>query len=210
MSGSGGTRWACYAVKAVAAGDEIAVEALCLSAVREREAGLRAIDAGDTHVLRFGDQRGVTRVRRGKEIFLNAGLTVGRHALAGVAKGIHKQAAAYRPHQQHAIVRFALPFQTCAQPVAPQDLDGRRLQHARADAREHMRAVVLFHHNGANVMLVQDFRQQHARRAGADNCNFSAHDLWGASDQTMNPGDEANAQATTDITIQEVFRGGLM
>ena len=59
--------------------------------------------------------------------------------------------------------------------VAAKRIYGSRLEHAGTNARQHMLAAGPFQHDAGDAALMEHFREEHARRAAADDGNLGPH-----------------------------------
>ena len=85
-------------------------------------------------------------------------------ALARVAKA-EVDAAVHQPLGVHALAQAELVHQ----------VDRALLEHAGADAAQHVVAAALLDHHGVDAGLVQQLPEQQAGRAGADDGDLGAH-----------------------------------
>src|SRR5581483_8172206 len=156
------------AVEAVAAGDELAVEALAFALPHIAHMRPLAGEVHWLHVLRFGDERGAAAIGGGEQILLQVRLPVGDEALAEMAPDVDHKAFAPRPDDPHAVVLVPFALEPLREAVVAQHIDARGLEHAGADAREHVLAGVLLEHHARHALAMQQLAKEQAGGPAAD------------------------------------------
>ena len=76
----------------------------------------------------------------------------------------------------HAVMHQAFAVHARADAGLVQEIDGHLLDHAGADAAEHVLRRLPFQDDVVDAVLVQELAEQQARRTGADDGDLSAHD----------------------------------
>jgi hypothetical protein len=162
-------------VKAVATGDEVAFERAGLAAMpvaHHRMVGVEAVHAhvlGLVHRLRPARSAGIHQVAR------DLGLAVHDHVLAAGQPVQVDAMAAAGPADLDAAVHQPLGVQARADARLVQHVHRALLQHAGADAPEHVVRGPLLEDHVVDVGALQQLPQQQARRAGADDGDLGAH-----------------------------------
>ena len=162
-------------MKAVATGDEIAIEAHAFAVVAKRHEGPFGRHVVRLHVLRFLQQGGLAAIGGGVQILLDVGLAVGHEALAGVFPGVDEIAVAPGPGDRGAVVRMAIAVHAFTQAILAQYFHRALLEHAGANPRQHILAAPRLEYHAVDSRAMQDFREQHAGRSAADDRHLSFH-----------------------------------
>src|SRR5438094_2767590 len=123
-------------MKAVAAGDEIAIEAPLLTTHGVAHRWTIGRDAHRLHVLGLGDERRAAAIGGGEEILLQVRLAVGDELLSEVAIDIDQELAS-TPHDPDAVVPMAFALEAVGETILAQHVDGPGLEHPGADAPKH-------------------------------------------------------------------------
>ena len=84
--------------------------------------------------------------------------------------------AAAEERQVDAVVHEAFAFHAVADPQGPQCLGRAVLEHARADARQHVLLRAAFEHDAGDAALLQQQRQQRTSRSSADDRDLRLHE----------------------------------
>ena len=162
------------AVEAVAAGDEVRLQFVAHAVFQVGEAGRGGVDAMHRHFVGLVHRGQVGGAAGGHQVAGDLGLAIDHHPLAGEPEQVDAVALASET-QLHAIVRQAFGVQALGDAGGLQQVDGGLLQHAGADAAEHVARAALLDHDVGDARLRQQLAEQQARGAGADDGNLGFH-----------------------------------
>ena len=136
--------------------------------------GRAVVEAADGHVVGVVDGAAAGRGAVVHQVARDLGLAVDHHPLAGQRVQVDAVAAAVEA-QVEAVVRQAFGVQPRADAGFVQQVHRHLLQHAGADAAEHVVGAALLDDDVVDAGLVQQRAEQQARGAGADDGNLGAH-----------------------------------
>jgi hypothetical protein len=163
------------AVKAVAAGDEIAIDRLRLAVGPIGHARPFAQNIVQRDILRLVDGRGAGGGAAVHQILGDLGLPVDHDGLAGQRLEVDAM-----PHPVDADLRavmheaFAVHARADARLV--EEIDRDLLDDTGADAAKHVFAGVPFQDDVVDAVLVEKLAEQQARRSRPDDRNLRSHD----------------------------------
>ena len=140
-------------------------------------AGAAAVEVVHADVVCFIDGRSTRRGARVHQVARHLGLAIDRHALAGQAEQVDAVALAAEA-QVEAVVRQALGMHARAHAQLVEQIDRHLLQHAGADAAEHVLGAALFDDGVVDARLAEQGAQQQSRRTGAHDDDLGAHGGW--------------------------------
>ena len=167
------------AVEAVAAGKKIAFDLVRRAVLAVAHARPRAgVEIVHADVLGFVDCLRSRRLARIHEVARDFGLAVDHDVAAGQALEVDAQPPGAEP-QLDAIVYQAFGMQAFAYAKAVEHFDRALLEHAGADALEHIILAALLDDQRVDAGLVQQLAEQQPRRPRADDRNLDAHHLNG-------------------------------
>ena len=132
-----------HAVKAVTAGDEVAIHPCGFTVLAERDVRSLGFDVHQPHVRDLGQHGGTAAVGRCEQILLDLRLPVRHEALADVSGHVDEEAVAACPDDSHAVVRVAFAVHALCEAMRAQQIHRGLLENAGADARQHMLAAAL-------------------------------------------------------------------
>ncbi len=162
-------------MEAVAAGDEVAVEALLSAVLAIRDVRLRAVEAVHGDVLGAVDRRQSRGGPGVHEVARELGLAVDQDALAaGQCVQIDSVPLAAGKDLE-AGVHETLAMHSRADAGLVEQVDADLLEHPGADAAEHVVGRLPLEHDGIDARSVQELPQQQARRPGSDDRDLGAH-----------------------------------
>ena len=161
-------------MEAVAADDEVGVQALLGAAVAVAQMRAVAVEAVRLHVLGLVDGGAAGLAAVVHEVARDLGLAVDHDLLAGQRVQVDAQPALAEGHLE-AVVRQALRVQPRGHAGFAQQVHRHLLQHAGADAAEHVLGAALLEHDVVDAGAVQQRTEQQAGRAGADDGDLGAH-----------------------------------
>src|SRR5690606_2438861 len=127
-----------YAVEAVAAGDEVAVDPMLAAVLAIRHVRLRAVEIVQRDVLGLVNGRQPGRGARFHQIARELGLTVARDAAAAGEPAEIDTVAPAADEDLEAAVDEALPAHPLADPGFLEQIDGHLLEHAGTNSAEHV------------------------------------------------------------------------
>ena len=155
-------------MEAVAAGDEVARDLVARAVLLVADARPRAVEVVHRDVRRLVHRRQVGGAARLHQIARQLGLAVDHHALAA-GQALHVDAVApAAPEHLEAAVHEPLAVHARADADLVQEVDAHLLEHAGADAAEHVLAGLPLEDHRVDAGLRQELPEQQARRAGAD------------------------------------------
>ncbi len=156
-------------MEAVAAGDEVAIHLRRLAAlpVAHRCAGKLDLALGDD--ARAAPGGGL------EQILLQVRLPIGDEALAAMFVDVDQEALTACPDDARAVVHVPLGVEPLGKSVLAQHIDGRRLEHACADAGEHVVAALPLEDDALDAVPVQDLGEEQAGRPRADDADLRSH-----------------------------------
>ena len=162
-------------MEAVGADDVVAVDAHDLVAAAIGDVGLVALQIVRRHVLGVVDDHALQTVARLVQVLGQLGLAVHHHrAAAAVLVQIDPLHLAVVGDEE-AFVDLAFAVHALAALRLAHQRGEAVLQHAGADAAEHVLAALPLQHDGVDALQVQQLRQQQPRRAAADDANLGLH-----------------------------------
>ena len=161
---------------AVAAGDEIAVDALRPPLALEGDMRRGAGQPVELDVVHLVQNLAAGGFAGGVQVFRDGRLAVGHHALAGVFPGVDEEPPVPGPDDRGPVMHMPFPVHPLAEANVAQQLHRTRLQHAGADALHHMGLGTAFEDDALYPLQVQDVGQQEARGPAADDRHLSSHD----------------------------------
>ncbi len=165
------------AVKAVAAGDEVAGQLVLRAVQAIADARLAAVDIVDRDVRRLETDLSVLGEAQGDHVLHRLVLTVDRdRAAAGQVFKIDPVAAAGEANFD-APVDQALAPQAFAEPRLDQGFDGDLLQHAGPDPALHVSAAARLENDRFDALQMQKPRQQEPGWPGADDADLCARHI---------------------------------
>jgi hypothetical protein len=126
-------------------------------------------------VLRLVHRRLRLRCALVRQVVRDLGLAVDHGALAGQPEQVDAMALAAKAHLE-VVVRQAFGAQARVGAGLGQQVHRDLLQHAGADAAEHVLGAALLDDDVGNAVLVQQHAQQQPGGAGADDRNLGLHD----------------------------------
>ena len=172
---AGRDRRPAYAVKAVASGDEIALQLDGLAAGPKADRGRRAIETVYAHVFsgeKNPSARGQPRVG---QVFDDFVLPIdGDRLSAGQCEQIDTMAAAPEAQFESAMDQ-ALAAETFADAGFVHQVDGALLEHAGAHALLDVLAAAILDHHGFDAGAMQQMREHQSRRSRPDYSDLRAH-----------------------------------
>ena len=147
-------------MEAVAPDHELGVDAVVDAVLRERDRRTVRGDVVERDVLDLVVRLDAGGIVRGVEVLLDLGLPV-RHELgAGVLADVEVEEVRAAVGDAGLRVDVALGVHPLADAGAAQHLDRAPLEHAGADARQHVLAALAFDDDALDARLVQNQRQQ--------------------------------------------------
>src|SRR5882672_2466653 len=163
---------AAHAVKAVAAGDELAGDLLITSALAIADARLVRIEVVDAGLVAFEAQLAAALEARVDQVLGHLGLPVDRHRSARVLPDVDTGTPAVECDLK-AVVDEARAIETRADAGLLQEIDRTLFQHPCADAALHVLSAALLDDDVVDAALTQELRQQQARGPRADDADLS-------------------------------------
>ena len=119
-------------------------------------------------IVGFVDDLSAGRVARRIEVLGDRGLAVGHHALAGEFLGVDEEPRPVFPGDGRTVMGMAFAIHARAEPDLAQQRDGAGLEHAGADALQHMGAALPFQDDAVDAVAMEHMGQEQAGRAAAD------------------------------------------
>ena len=134
-------------MEAVAADDELAVDALLLALVGEDHGRAVAGDVAQRDVVDLEQDRQPEPVGGVVEVLLDHRLAVRHELRVGVAADVEVEEVLAAVGDAGLGVDVALGVHPCPEPVGAQHLDRAPLEHAGTDARQHVLAALALDHD---------------------------------------------------------------
>ena len=186
-------------MEAVATDDVVAIDADSLAFVPIREIRPRGVDVVRLHVLGIVNHDSAEAVAAVVQVARELGLPVDDHRIA-----------VGQPLQVHALpdavvgdVEALVDLPLAVHPLGDLRLAHQRrepvLQHARANASEHVVAAVLLQYDRVDAAQVEELRQQEARGAAPDDSHLGLH--GGACRERCRPNETAYGCLPGSLTL---------
>ena len=175
------------AVKAVAAGDDVALEHLVPALVPEADGRALAREVVHAHVLDLEQERRAARDPRRDQVLDDLGLAVDDDAAALREIAQRDAVAPARELQLDAVVDEALALHALAHARSRQQVDRALLEHPGADALLDVLAAARLEHDRVDALELQQAGEHETGRAGADDADLCPHQSASAA-RTAPPG----------------------
>ena len=166
---------AAHAVKAVATGNKVAGNFKRLTVFLEPHTGLVGVKVQHLHLAGLVI-RGQTGLRaRVHQVAGDLSLSIDHHVLAAGERGqIHPVALTGKQHVK-AAVHQAVAVHACAHTGLVEQVHGDLLEHASADAAQHVVRALALHNHRVDTGLVQQLAQQQTGGTCANNGDLGAN-----------------------------------
>ena len=159
------------AVKAVAAGDEVAGDLVGDAVLDVGDARMVGVEIVRLDVGRLVDRGQPGRLARVHQVERHLGLAVDHHGLAG--GGLHVDAVAVAAEGElDAVMDQAFGMRALAGADLVEQRHRAFLEQAGADAAEHIFAGLALQNDVVDAVAVQQLPEQQSRRTRADDCYF--------------------------------------
>src|SRR6185312_1624777 len=160
------------AMKAVAAGNEIAVNLASDAILLVSHARMIGVEIVRLDVGRLVDRREPRRLACIHQVERHLGLAVDHHGLAG--GGLHVDAVAVACEGElDPVMNESFGMRALSRTDFVEQLDRAFLEQASADAPQHIVAGVTLQDDVVDAVAVQQLPEQQSRRACANDCYFS-------------------------------------
>ncbi|MCY1407277.1 hypothetical protein D9M71_225730 [compost metagenome] len=164
-----------HAVEAVATGDVVTLDAVGLAVLLEGDVGLLALELMQLHVGGRVDDAGTAGRAGIHQVTGDLGLAVDHHALAiGEFGEMHRHPLAIE-NQFDTFMHQAFGIHAFADAGLAEHVDSALLQHAGADAAEHVIGGLALDDDVVDTGLVQQLAKQQSGRTGTNDGNLGFH-----------------------------------